>query len=44
MTMFVPGLRGLLGVSPISVTDGLVIGGSAILPLLVNEATKKTVR
>jgi P-type Ca2+ transporter type 2C len=40
MTMFVPGLRGLLGLVPIGVVDGLVVGGSALLPLLVNEATK----
>jgi hypothetical protein len=41
MTMLVPGLTGLLGITPIGIVDGLVIGGSAILPLLVNEATKK---
>ncbi len=42
MTMLVPGLTGLLGITPIGIIDGLVIGGSAVLPLLVNEATKKT--
>lgn len=40
LTLLVPGLRNLLGLSSISLTDGLVIGGSAVLPLLVNEATK----
>lgn len=39
-TLAVPGLRGLLGIAPITLMDGLVIGGSAVLPLVVNEATK----
>ncbi len=42
LTIIVPGLRGLLGTTAINVTDALVIGGSAVLPLIVNEATKKT--
>mgnify|MGYP001598743408 CR=1 FL=1 len=37
----VPGLRGLLGITPINILDGVVIGGSAVLPLLINEGTKK---
>ena len=41
LAMVIPGLRNLLGIAPISVLDGLVIGGSAVLPLLVNEGTKK---
>ncbi|HXX58014.1 MAG TPA: HAD-IC family P-type ATPase [Thermodesulfovibrionales bacterium] len=41
LAMFIPGLRNLLGLAPIGVLDGLVIGGSAVLPLLVNEGTKK---
>jgi Ca2+-transporting ATPase len=40
LTMMVPGLRGLLGITPIAILDGLVIGGSALAPLLMNEATK----
>ncbi|MGD0283107.1 MAG: HAD-IC family P-type ATPase [Dissulfurispiraceae bacterium] len=40
LTILVPGLRGLLGTTAINVTDALVIGGSAVLPLIVNEATK----
>ena len=36
----VPGLRGLLGITPINILDGIVIGGSAVLPLLINEGTK----
>jgi P-type Ca2+ transporter type 2C len=42
MTMLVPGLRGLLGITPIGVMDAVVIGGTAVAPLLVNEATKTT--
>lgn len=40
LTLFVPGLRKLLGSSPIDFLDGLVIGGSAVLPLFLNEAAK----
>jgi Ca2+-transporting ATPase len=40
--MVVPGLRNLLGISPIGVADWLVVGGTALAPLLINEATKKT--
>jgi Ca2+-transporting ATPase len=41
-TAFIPGLRGILGLSPLSFLDGLVIGSGALLPFLVNEATKTT--
>jgi Ca2+-transporting ATPase len=44
LTMAVPGLRSLLGLAPVSLLDGLVISGSAVLPLLVNEATKQPPR
>ena len=37
---FVPGLRSLLGITPVTATDGLVIGATSVLPLLINEATK----
>jgi len=40
LTLFLPGLRGLLGLTPISWLDGLVIGGSALLPFVANEASK----
>jgi Ca2+-transporting ATPase len=40
IAMVIPGLRGLLGITPISIIDGIVIGGSAVVPLLVNESTK----
>jgi Ca2+-transporting ATPase len=43
IAMGIPGLRGLLGITPVSIIDGIVIGGSAVVPLLVNEGTKKQV-
>jgi Ca2+-transporting ATPase len=39
--MFIPGLRSILGLAPMGLMDGLVIGSTALLPLLVNEATKQ---
>jgi P-type Ca2+ transporter type 2C len=39
-TVAVPGLRRLLGIAPIAIVDYLVAGGSAVLPLLANEALK----
>jgi Ca2+-transporting ATPase len=42
LTLVVPPLRGLLGVSALSAADALVIGSAASLPLIVNEATKRT--
>jgi Ca2+-transporting ATPase len=41
LAMAIPGLRNLLGITPISISDGIVVGGSALLPLLVNEGTKQ---
>ena len=37
----IPGLRNLLHLTPINLVDTAVIGGSAILPLLISEATKE---
>ncbi len=39
-TLASPGLRSLLGISPLGVVDALVVGGGALIPFLVNEATK----
>ena len=39
--MFIPGLRSILGLGPVGLVDSLVIGSTALLPLLVNEATKQ---
>ncbi|MGE0825750.1 MAG: HAD-IC family P-type ATPase [Candidatus Binatia bacterium] len=41
LSLLVPGLRSLLGITPISLVDGIVIGASTALPFLANEATKK---
>ena len=40
LTLIVPGLRGLLGLAPLTFLDSAVVGLSALLPLMVNEATK----
>jgi P-type Ca2+ transporter type 2C len=40
LALVVPGLRSLLGILPIDLLDSLVIGGSALFPLVVNEASK----
>jgi Ca2+-transporting ATPase len=42
VAMFVPGIRSLLGTTPVGPVDLAAIGCSAILPLIVNEATKGT--
>jgi Ca2+-transporting ATPase len=39
-TLFVPGLRSLLQTSPVGLMDVLVIGGTAVAPLLINETAK----
>lgn len=41
LTLLIPGLRTLLGTTPIGIADGFIIGASAALPLVINEATKK---
>ena len=38
--LVIPGLRNLMQVTPLNLLDGVVIGNSAVLPLLFNEATK----
>jgi Ca2+-transporting ATPase len=43
LTMVVPGLRRLLGLAPINLSDIGVIGASAVLPFLINEATKNII-
>jgi P-type Ca2+ transporter type 2C len=44
LTQLVPGLRNLLGLTPITLLDGLIVGATSVIPLFVNEATKtKTV-
>lgn len=41
LTAVVPWFRTILGLTPISLLDGLVVAGGAVLPLLLNEITKK---
>ena len=41
LTAVVPWFRSILGLAPIGLLDGLVVAGGAVLPLLVNEITKK---
>ncbi len=38
--MLIPGVRNILGLAPVGLVDGMVIGSAALLPLLVNESTK----
>jgi Ca2+-transporting ATPase len=40
LTMLIPGVRSILGLTPIGLLDGAVIAGTAALPLLINEGTK----
>jgi Ca2+-transporting ATPase len=40
LTLLIPGLRAFLGLTPIGLIDAAVIGGTALLPLVVNETTK----
>jgi Ca2+-transporting ATPase len=41
LALIVPQLRSLLKITPLNIVDSLVIGSSALLPLLVNESTKE---
>jgi P-type Ca2+ transporter type 2C len=40
LTFFTPPLQGILGITPLSPVDMLMVGGCAALPLLINETTK----
>jgi hypothetical protein len=41
LPLTLPGLQSLLGLAPITLLDGAVIGTSAVLPLVINESTKR---
>lgn len=41
LTIFLPGLRRFLGLTPLNALDIAVIGSTALLPLMINETTKK---
>ncbi len=38
---FIPGLRSLLGLAPLALSDWVVVGGASVIPLLISEASKK---
>ncbi len=40
-TQFIPGLRSLLGLAPLTLMDGLVATAGATVPLFINNAMKK---
>jgi Ca2+-transporting ATPase len=40
LTLFIPGLRGFLGLTPPTVIDAAVMGAAALLPFLANESRK----
>jgi Ca2+-transporting ATPase len=40
LALTVPGLRNLLGLTPIGLLDGCVVAGGAVVPLLINEMNK----
>jgi P-type Ca2+ transporter type 2C len=44
LAMLVPGLRSLLGLAPLMWRDGIVIGLGAVMPLIVNEGSKRNTR
>jgi len=41
LAFVIPGLRRLLGLTPLTLLDSALVGASAILPLVVNESTKR---
>lgn len=41
LTFAIPGLRNILRIAPISILDSIIVGGSAFLPLIVNEGIKR---
>lgn len=41
LALTVPGLRNLLKISPVNLMDALVTGAASVIPLLINEATKR---
>jgi P-type Ca2+ transporter type 2C len=42
LAVAVPGLRSLLGSTPMTIVDGAVVGAASLLPLVVNELAKGT--
>jgi Ca2+-transporting ATPase len=44
LAVVIPGLRSVLGLTPLTWLDSMVVGQSAVLPLVVNELTKQQTR
>jgi Ca2+-transporting ATPase len=44
LSPFTPGLKSLLGLTPPTLLDAAIIGGSALIPLFINETTKTQVQ
>jgi Ca2+-transporting ATPase len=44
LIFLIPGLKSLLRITPLGVTDCLVVGGSALWPMFVNEMTKPSLQ
>jgi P-type Ca2+ transporter type 2C len=44
LALCVPGLRHLLGLTPLMWRDGIVVGLGAVMPLIVNEGSKRGTR
>jgi P-type Ca2+ transporter type 2C len=42
-TQLIPGVRSLLGLTPLAASDFLVVGATSVLPLFISEATKSGV-
>ncbi|MCX7965353.1 MAG: cation-transporting P-type ATPase [Syntrophorhabdaceae bacterium] len=40
LAALIPGVRGLLGITPMGILDGVAVGMGAFLPFFINEATK----
>jgi Ca2+-transporting ATPase len=40
LAMLIPGLRAILGMTPMGLADLAVVAGTSLLPLLINESTK----
>ena len=41
LALLIPGLRSLLGIGTLGLNDLVVVGGTATLPLLINDFIKK---
>jgi len=44
LATFLPGLRGILGTTPLGPFDWAIVAGAAIVPLIINEIKKEIIR